>query len=114
MSFSSWSRCLPELEDVAEVLVLAVVELAEHALQQHLREADHGVQRRAQLVRHAREELGLVLAGDLQLGGLGLELAEQLRVPHGERRLAREGLEELDGLVARSHPSSSGAPPARR
>src|SRR5205814_1422003 len=54
-------------EDVAEVLRLLLVRLAEHPLQQHVREPDDRVERRAQLVRHAREELGLVLAGDFEL-----------------------------------------------
>ena len=36
-------------------------------LQQHLGEADDRVERRAQLVRHVGEELGLVLVGDLEL-----------------------------------------------
>ena len=58
------------VEDVAEVLLLPVVDVTEHALQQHLGEPDHGVERRAQLVRHAGEELGLVPAGHLQLAGL--------------------------------------------
>ena len=57
--------------DVPQVVVLAFVEVAEHPLEQDLGEADHGVQRRAQLVRHAREELRLVLAGDGQLAGSG-------------------------------------------
>ena len=57
-------------QDVAEVLLLALVDLAEHAVEQHLREPDHGVERGAQLVRHAGEELGLVAADHLQLAGL--------------------------------------------
>ena len=54
--------------DVAEVLLLTLVELAEHPVQQHLGEADDGVERGAQLVRHAGQELRLVPARDLQLG----------------------------------------------
>ena len=38
----------------------------EHALQQHVREADDRVERRAQLMRHAGQELGLVLGGHLE------------------------------------------------
>ena len=49
--------------------VLALVELAEHPVQQHLGEADHRVERGAQLVGHAGQELRLVPAGDLELGG---------------------------------------------
>ena len=52
----------PGVADVADVLLLALVELAEHPVEQHVGEADHGVQRRAQLVRHAGQELGLVPA----------------------------------------------------
>ena len=52
----------PRVADVADVLLLALVELAEHAVQQHVGEADHRVERRAQLVRHAGEELRLVPA----------------------------------------------------
>ena len=44
-------------EDVVEVLLLLLVDLAEHLLAQHLREAEDRVQRRPQLVRHVGEEL---------------------------------------------------------
>ena len=54
-------------EDVVEVLLLLLVDLAEHPLPQHLREADDRVQRGAQLVRHARQELALVPARRLEL-----------------------------------------------
>src|SRR4026209_2157193 len=37
----------PGGEHVVEVLLLLAVQVAEHALEQHLREADDGVQRRA-------------------------------------------------------------------
>ena len=47
--------------DVAEVLLLALVDLPEHLLEEDLGEAEHRVERRAQLVRHARQELRLVL-----------------------------------------------------
>ena len=52
----------PRAADVLDVLLLALVEIAEHAVEQHFGEADHGVERRAQLVRHAGQELGLVAA----------------------------------------------------
>src|SRR5205814_10355833 len=52
-----------------------------------------------QLVGHGRQELRLVPAGQLQLGTLLLELLEELCVQQGEGRLAREGLEEVDGLL---------------
>ena len=78
---------LPRAPDVAEVLLLTVVDLAEHAVEQHLREPDHGVERGAQLVRHAGEELGLVPADHLQLAGLVLQLAEQTGVEDRQRRI---------------------------
>ena len=43
-----------------------------------LAEDEDGVERRAQLVRHVGEELGLVLRGERQLGGLFLERAAGL------------------------------------
>ena len=55
-------QVLPGVADVADVLLLALVELAEHPLQQHVAEPDDGVQRRPQLVRHRGQELGLVPA----------------------------------------------------
>ena len=61
-------------QDVVEVLLLLLVDLAEHALPQHLREADDRVQRRPQLVRHVGEELALVPAGRLQLSVQSLQL----------------------------------------
>src|SRR4029450_5680532 len=42
---------------------------------QQLGEADHRVERRAKLVRHVREELGLELVRAFHLAALGLELA---------------------------------------
>ena len=93
MSLSSSSRCRPDAEDVAQVVLLPVVDVAEHALQQDLGEPDHGVERRPQLVRHAGEELRLVPARHLELAGLLLQLAEQPRVDDRQRRLAREGLQ---------------------
>ena len=89
----------PGVADVADVLLLALGQLAEHAVEQHVGEPDDGVQRRPELVRHAREELGLVAAGDLELARLVLELAEQAGVVDRGGRLARQRLEQPDGLV---------------
>ena len=114
MSLSSCSRCLPELRMSRRYSSCRSFSSPNSRSSKHLGEADHGVERRPQLVRHAREELGLVLADDLQLGGLRLELAEQLGVPDGERRLAREGLEELDRLAPRIRRASCAARRARR
>ena len=85
--------------DVAQVLLLPLVDVAEHALQEHVREPDHGVERRAQLVRHAREELGLVAARDLELERLALQRPEQPRVVDGHGGLAGERLHEVDDAV---------------
>ena len=74
MSLISESRWRPEVEDVVEVLGLLLVQLAEHPLVQHLREADDRVERRAQLVRHVGQELGLVLVGRLELAVQAPEL----------------------------------------
>ena len=69
-------------EDVVQVLVLLLVHLAEQLLLQHLGEADDRVQRRPELVAHVRQEVGLVLGGDLQrpgaLGHPALQAADQL------------------------------------
>ena len=88
--------------------------VAEHPLEQHVREPDHGVERRAQLVRHAGQELGLVPARHLELARLALELAEQPRVVDRHRGLARERLEQVDGRRRRRRRAPSGARPARR
>ena len=85
--------------DVLEVVVLLLVELAEQPLEQHFGKADDRVERRAQLVRHVREEFRLVLVGDLELAALVLDLAEQPRVLDGDHRLVGEGLEQRDVLV---------------
>ena len=82
--------------DVAQVFLLPLVDLAEHALQQHFREADDRVQRCAQFMRHARQELRLVVARDLELAALRLELAVQPGVDDREGGLAGEGFEQLD------------------
>ena len=52
------------------------VDLAEQALEQHFRKPDDRVERGAQLVRHVRQELGLVLVRGLELPALVLDLAE--------------------------------------
>ena len=70
-------QVVPGREDVLDVLVLLLVELAEELLAQHLREADDRVQRRPQLVRHVREELRLVPARGLELAALLVELAQR-------------------------------------
>ena len=75
MSLISESRCCAAGEDVADVLVLAGAQLAHQAVLERLGEADDRVQRRAQLVRHGRQELGLHPAGVLELDVLFLQRA---------------------------------------
>ena len=61
-------------EDVADVLLLLLVQVAEELLAQDLREAHDRVERRPQLVRHVGEELRLVPARRLQLAIETVEL----------------------------------------
>ena len=68
-------------------------------LPQHLGDADDGVERRAQLVAHAGEELRLVLAGDFELSALLLDFGEQPRVLDRDHRLGGEGRNQFDLLV---------------
>src|SRR2546428_9052293 len=86
-------------EDVAQVVLLLVVELAEHPLEEDLGEPDDGVERRAQLVAHVREELALVPARDLELAALLLDLVEEPDVLDRDRGLIGEGLDDLDLAV---------------
>ena len=65
----------------------------------HLGEADDGVERRAQLVAHVGEELRLVLARELELAALVLDLVEQPHVLDRDHRLVGEGRDQLDLLV---------------
>ena len=48
---------------------------------------------------HIGEELRLVLARDLELPALFLDLAEQARVLNRQHRLRSEGLEQIDGRL---------------
>ena len=57
----------------------------------HLGEPDDGVERRAQLVAHAGEELGLVLARFGELTALILDFVEQPHVLDRDRGLVGEG-----------------------
>ena len=61
----------------------------------HLGQADDGVERRAQLVAHAREELRLVLARLRELPVLVLNFVEQTHVFNGDHRLVGEGGHQL-------------------
>ena len=56
----------------------------------HLGEPDDGVERRAQLVAHAGEELRLVLARHFELAALVLDLVQQARILDCNDRLVRK------------------------
>ena len=62
MSFRSFSRSLPEERMTRRVLDLPLGEVAVGVVLELLGEDEQAVERRAQLVRHVRDELGLVLA----------------------------------------------------
>src|SRR5262249_23796368 len=57
----------------------------------HLGQPDDGVERGAQLVAHAGDELRLVLARHLELTALFLDFREQIGVLDGQHGLRREG-----------------------
>ena len=62
--------------DVAHIVGLLLIQLAEHLLLEYFGKADDRIEWRAQLMAHVREELGLVLAGNFQLAALLLNLTE--------------------------------------
>jgi hypothetical protein len=82
--------------DVGERLLHVGRHFPVHISEDHLVEAEDRVQRRAQLVTHAGEEVRLVLARFLELLALLRDLAEQARVLDRHRGLGGESLEELD------------------
>src|SRR5215469_17085882 len=86
---------LARTPDIAQVVVLTLVELAKHALQEHFRKADDGIQWCTQLVGHTGQEFRLVLARDFECGALPLELPVQLRVDQGQCGLAGERLQQV-------------------
>src|SRR6516165_9183873 len=61
----------------------------------HLGQPDDGVERSAQLVAHAGDELRLVFARQLELAAFVFDLAEQACVLDSEHRLGCECLQEL-------------------
>ena len=95
MSLISPSRCLPARR-IARDPRLVRLAGGLSVLEEHLGEADDRVERRAQLVAHVGEELRLVVARDLELAALVLELLEQASILDGHRRLVRKRLEEVD------------------
>src|SRR5215471_2004613 len=68
----------------------------------HFGQPDDGIERRAQLVAHAGDELRLVLACSFELPALVLDFVEQPNVLDRDRRLVREGRGEIDVSVAES------------
>src|SRR5439155_25963046 len=68
--------------DVLQIFGLALIELPEHPLAEHIGEADDRVEGRAELVAHVREELALVLIGALELFARCFEIAQQSRIEY--------------------------------
>src|SRR3954454_12185264 len=87
---------LPRRVDVPQILILLVVEIAEHSLNHSFRELDDGVEGRAQLMRHVGDELGLVAVRRLQLAALVLDLAEQPRIVDRDYGLPSESLQQCN------------------
>ena len=98
MSLISPSRCLPAALIFCRSSANCSAAEVRGLLLEHLAVADDGVERRAQLVAHVGQELGLVPVGGLQLAALVLDLPEEAGVLDGQRRLAGEGLEQVDDL----------------
>ena len=74
---------------------------AEHLLLQHFGEADDGVERRPQLVRHRGQELGLVPAGRLQVAVQAAQLVVHAVEVGGQRaELVPVGHLDVAGEVA--------------
>ena len=77
---------------------------------QHLREADDRVQRRAQLVRHVRQELALVPARGLELAVEPSQLVVHPVHVRAKRRRARRGSGRRAGRRSRRRRSPRAAP----
>src|SRR5262249_56288059 len=71
---------------------------ARRVFDHHFRQSNDGIERRAQLVADAGDELRLVLTRHLQLAALVLDLTEQSRVLDRQHRLGREGLKSSDSF----------------
>ena len=113
-SLISPSRCLPLRLHALQHVAHLRRRLAVDAVEDQLGVAEDGVERRAQLVAHVGEELRLVLARDLELPALLLDLAEQPRVLDRQHRLRRERLHQVDDASAGIRRARCGGPPARR
>ena len=93
MSLMSMQQVLAGRVDVLQVVVLLLVELAEHPLEQHFGEADDRVERRAQLVRHVGEELATCAGSRSRAAGScpgsrGTAARSRSRSPPGRRTCA--------------------------
>ena len=98
ISLISESRCCPDSRMSARYSACLSLISPNILSDEDFREANDGVERRAQLVRHVGEELALVLARRFELPALVLDLAEQPRVLDGQSRLRRERLQQVDHL----------------
>src|SRR5262245_32543009 len=83
-------------ENIISVLCLFLIQLTEHSLPQDFREADDGIERCAQLMRHVGEEFRLVPVGGFDLTALILYFAEEPGVLDGQDRLGSKGLKQMD------------------
>ena len=82
-----------------EHLAHLVRRLAVDVVENELGVAENGVERGAQLVAHVGEELRLVLARDLELPALLVDLRKQVGVLDRQHRLGGEGLEQIDRVL---------------
>ena len=96
MSSMSRSRCSPPVEDLVDALLVALGERLLLVALEQLREPQDGVERRAELVAHRRQELAL---GGARRFRRGARLAQLLGVPLVVRQIP-DGLDDpaLGGL----------------
>jgi hypothetical protein len=73
-------------------------QLAVNVHQKHPGIPQHGIHRRAQLMAHTGQELGLVLTRQFQLTPFLLNLAEKPRIVDRQRGLSRKSLQEVHHL----------------
>src|SRR6516164_7271122 len=67
----------------------------------HLGQPDDGIERGAQLMAHAGDELRLVLARHCELTALFLHFREQIGVLDGQHGLCREGLQQIERMLGK-------------
>ena len=90
-------QVLPGGMDVVQIVLLLCRSARRKCLLQHFGKADDGVQRRAQLVRHVGEELGLVLTWRFPALGSRLRISlEQASVFNRDHGLISEGSKNGD------------------